>query len=226
MDLVYNDIEDAYPFVNKVYPHEALARIVLRLVRDDPKVSVPVIARLLAFFVTRGKRSVAERLMGREDGPGDGGDRVSLAEIEAAVDDLGGVAEAARRAALIAQTARLTGATEDAEPGGGEPAVPGLLGRTDERGLDARAREILVTGSVSVVAFGHTHAPVDGKPVHLPGRVGRVFNTGGWIPRIVVAAGTTPSLGELTAARREHDLRYLVLELGGEPRAVLERLRT
>jgi hypothetical protein len=226
MDLVYNDIEDAYPFVNKVYPHEALARIVLRLVRDDPKVSVPAIARLLAFFVTRGKRSLAERLMGRDDGAGDAEGGVSLAEVEAAVDDLGGVADAARRAALVAETARLTGAAEDAEPGGGDAPVPGLLGRTDERGLDARAREILMTGTVGVVAFGHTHAPVDGKPVHLPGRVGRVFNTGGWIPRIVVADGATPSLGELAAARREHDLRYLVLELGGEPRAVLERLPT
>lgn len=231
MDLVYNDIEDAYPFVNKVFPHEALARIVLRVLDEDATVSVPALARLLAFFVMKGKRRVVERLLGREEEPvgpsGQNAVTVTVADIEAAVEGLGGRLEAQRWSALVAETVRLTGAREEeeeAEEGGEDHAGSGLLGRTDERGLDARARELLLTGTVSVVAFGHTHDPVDGKAVELPGRVGRVFNTGGWIPRIVVEVGKTPSLGELADAKREHELRYLAVELGEEPRAVLERI--
>jgi hypothetical protein len=176
----------------------------------------------MAFFVTKGKRSMAEHLMGRPDeAPPD--DRVSRDEVVALVDDLVADLDAARREALIEETARLTGATAEAEAGGEVEEVPGLMGRTDERGLDARAHDLLTSGTVSVVAFGHTHAPVD-RIVQLPRRIGRVFNTGGWIPQIAVAPRTTPSLAELLAAQRAHDLRYLVLELGGEPRAALERL--
>lgn len=224
MDLVYNDIEDAYPFVNKVYPHEALARIVLRLMRDDPKVSVPALARVAAFFVTKGKRSLAEHLMGRPN-EAQAADQVSRDEVVAFVDELGAAMDTARREALIEETAKLTCATPEAETGSEIEQVPGLMGRTDERGLDARAHDLLTSGAVSVVAFGHTHAPVD-RTVQLPRRTGRVFNTGGWIPQIAVTPRATPSLSELRAARRNHDLCYLVLELGGEPRAVLERLTT
>lgn len=228
MDLVYNDIEDAYPFVNKVFPHEALARIVLRLMDEDATVSMPALARLLAFFVMKGKRRLAERLMGRdeESARSSGPQVVTVADVEAAVEHLGGRVDANRWSELVAEAARLTGATdEEGEEDGEEIAVPGLLGRTDQRGLDAQARELLMAGTVSVVAFGHTHEPIDGKAVELPGRVGRVFNTGGWIPRIVVEEGKTPSFGELVAAERVHELRYLVVEMGEESRAMLERLK-
>lgn len=222
MDVVYNDIEDAYPFVNKVFPHEALARIVLRLVVDDPTISLPAIARLLAFFVLKGKRSLFERLMGGEHV--DDTRAPTMDEIEAALDNVGGALSVARRAELVGATAQLIGAASTSRDEETEESMAGLLGRTDGRGLEEHAIKLLRTGVVSVVAFGHTHQPIEGKRVELPGRVGRVFNTGGWIPRIVVEPGSTPSFEELNRARREHDLRYLVLELGGEPRATLEKL--
>jgi hypothetical protein len=85
MDLVYNDIEELYPFVNKVYPHGALARIVARIVRDDPKVPLRALAQLVAFLASRGKRMIWEHLMGEEE---PAAARVTQTDVEAAVDAL------------------------------------------------------------------------------------------------------------------------------------------
>ena len=41
-----------------------------------------------------------------------------------------------------------------------------------------------------------------------------VLNPGGWIPRLVVAPGTFPSLQELGNATLTRDLRYVWLTLG------------
>ncbi|UQA57090.1 metallophosphoesterase [Polyangium aurulentum] len=224
MDIVYNDIEDAYPFVNKLYPHDALARVVLRLMCDDTRISVRALARLAAFFVTRGKRAIAGWALGEED---EDGGPVTRTAIESFVDTFDSGMANDRRRALIEETAAITGASEAPEA---DDVLPpdiggriGLLGRTDERGLDRRARELLRSGKRSVVAFGHTHAPF-ARSVDLPGRVGWIINTGSWIPRIELGAGEAPSFAELAVAPRSHDLRYLWLQLEGSPRASLEPL--
>lgn len=231
MDIVYNDIEALYPFVNKVYPQSALAGIILRAVREDPGVSLRAIAELVAFFVRKGKRMLLGHLLGDEEEAA-GGSAVTRADIERTLRDLDGAEmDPARHGALIDEVAALTGATEaaDAQAEGeddeeGEPAE-GLLGRTDERGLDARARELWQSGTVDVVVFGHTHDPV-ARTQELSGRTCRLLNTGGWVPRIVVAPGAKPTLAELQSAPWQHELYYAWLELEfGTGAATLERLR-
>lgn len=231
MDIVYNDIEGLYPFVNKVYPQSALAGIILRLVREDPQVSLRAIAELLAFFVRKGKRMALGHLLGEEEEQAAGQPALTRSDIEQALRDLDAAEmDPGRRGALIDEVAALTGATEaegaqtDEEEGEeGEPAE-GLLGRTDERGLNARARELWQSGTVDVVVFGHTHDPVD-RTQELAGRTCRLLNTGGWVPRIVVAPGAKPTLAELQSAPWQHELYYAWLELEfGAAAASLERL--
>lgn len=234
MDLVYNDIEELYPFVNKIHPPSALARIILRLVLEDTRVSLRAIAQLVAFFVRKGKRMALGHLLGEEEEAAEGGPRLTRADIEQALVDLDAAGvDPARRGALIDEVAALTGATEAVEAADaladeeddeeGEPAE-GLLGRTDERGLDARARELWQSGTVDVVVFGHTHDPVD-RTQELSGRTCRLLNTGGWVPRILVAPGAKPTLAELQSAPWQHELYYAWLELEfGAAAATLERL--
>jgi len=230
MDLVYNDIEELYPFVNKVYPHGALARIVARIVRDDPKVPLRALAQLVAFLASRGKRMIWEHLMGEEE---PAAARVTQTDVEAAVDALGEGMDPARRAELIQQAAALVGATdapavgsdgEEQEREEEQQQIEGLLGRTDEKGLRDRANDLLRSGTEDVVVFGHTHDPVD-RTETLGGRTCRELNTGGWIPRILVPKGATPSLEGLAKMERMHELRYAWIELGGaSPTAALKQL--
>jgi predicted phosphodiesterase len=73
MDMVYNDLENLYPFVNKVYPHSRLATIAVRslaslrnLTNKEERVSLTALARLVAFLVTDGKFFMLGRLLGKE----------------------------------------------------------------------------------------------------------------------------------------------------------------
>lgn len=239
MDIVYNDIEDAYPFVNKVHPSAALAGIVLRLMRDHPGVTLRALARLVRFFVLKGKKMIAGHLMGGDEVEPD--QVPSRAQIEAFVDQLGPM-DPTRRDELVAETQAImpaagapTGGAGGLLGGGiaagdaGAVPVDGLLGHTDERGLTERAEELIKRGKTSIIAFGHTH-----EPLHVEkqrnGRTIEIFNTGGWVPRIEVKKGTVPSLEELEAAERTHDLRYLLIDLeggaSGGPSASLETLAT
>ncbi|MCK6591551.1 MAG: hypothetical protein L6Q76_28695 [Polyangiaceae bacterium] len=147
-------------------------------------------------------------------------------DVASFVDELSEGIASSRRQPLIDETMRLIRETDGFAEGQRNPEpeeVAWLLGHTAERGLAKRARELLMLGEADVVAFGHTHEPVD-TAIELPGRVGRVFNTGSWVPRIAVDPGSTPSLDELRKAPWVHDVRFLVLELGKAPQARLERL--
>ena len=192
--------------------------------RDDTRVAVHALSRLVAFFASSGNRALAGWALGKEDESEK--DAVTAASIAAFVDTFGEGMSEARKSALIAETITLTGAKEgDAE--GEAPEVEaearGLLGRTDERGLDKRARDLLRSGNIDVVAFGHTHEPFE-KCVALPGRIGKIVNTGSWIPRIEVTGEKTPSLAELARMPKKHELRCLWIELGDAPRAELVSL--
>lgn len=213
MDMVYNDIEMAYPFVNKVYPHAELARIVLRLLRDDTRVATNVLARLVAFFVSNGKRALGGWALGSEDLETEA---VDVPAIQSFVDSFADGLSDQRRQALVLETIALTGARPDA-PGPKrefEEDRHGLLGRTDERGLDGRARALLRSGNVSIVGFGHTHAPF-AKTIQLPGRTGFIFNTGSWIPRIDVSSESVKSIEAIQKLSQKHELKYLWLETDG-----------
>lgn len=73
MDIVYNDLEELYPFVNKVHPHSRLAAIAIRSllslrnrINKDARLSITALARLAAFLVTDGKYFMLGRLLGKE----------------------------------------------------------------------------------------------------------------------------------------------------------------
>lgn len=80
MDLVYNDAEAMYPFLNRIYPHEALAAIVARSCIGG-QVSLVLLARIVAFMLRRGKRFAWERLLGGEGETPSPGDRRQVAAI-------------------------------------------------------------------------------------------------------------------------------------------------
>ena len=209
MDMVYNDLETLYPFVNKVYPHGRLAWIALRSFRDDERVSVAALARLVAFFITHGKRMAAEHLLLGDTAEDQSQSReASIAHLLAR---LGDGADPRRLDAVAEETIRLVGKDLPAPEDG--VGVPGLLGRNDEDALSRRARTLLEDGEARVVAFGHTHAAIDGNrdPLFGLADLRRSFNTGSWTP-------STPLTGrerwqELRELAWRHDLRYLVVDL-------------
>lgn len=237
MDLVYNDAEEAYPFVNKVYPHARMAAIVMKLLKDDTRVALRTLGKFAAFFLLKGRKMIEGHILGDKD-PAKS-DAVSRAQVEKLVEGLGPM-DPARRSALVEETWALVqpaapaagGATGllgggESEDGSEPVAVAGLLGRTDERGLSELADSLIRKGKTRVIAFGHTHEPVD-APKTVGGKQFQIFNTGGWIPRIVVAPGKTPSMEELSAMPKTHELRCLRVDLrggpDGGPTAVLDKL--
>jgi hypothetical protein len=221
MDMVYNDLEALYPFVNKVYPHGRMAWIALRSFRDDERVSVAALARLVAFFVTHGKRMAAEHLLlGDADEPRHQTREAVIAHL---LTRFGDGADPRRLDAIAEETLRLLGADPAAVPD--EAAgVPGLLGRTDEDALARRARTLLEDGEARVVVFGHTHAAIDGnrEPPFGHADPRRSFNTGSWTPSIPLTGRERWS--ELGTLPWRHALRYLVVDLDGSPEATLRTL--
>lgn len=222
MDTVYNDLEKRDSFINKVYPHAELARIALRSFRDDKNVSVKLIARLVAFFVTDGKRFLLERLLGGESSSTD----VS-ADPESVLLEVGPWSNQARLDEIIAETRELVGpvAPPTAEAAAAGKAGGGLLGRTTERGLRKRANELLEEG-ITIVAFGHTHDEIDGnqRPKWGTGDPRRVFNTGSWMPRIPIGAKEKPRWKDLADREWSHNIHYLLIRFGDPVRAELEPL--
>ncbi|EYF08674.1 metallophosphoesterase [Chondromyces apiculatus] len=220
MDETYNEIEEAYPFVNRIFPHGALAKVLLY---QDTKTALPKLALLVKFFMTKGKRYLIEQMLGA--GPEEADEPMTRQAIEQFVGGLEKLSHEEKRA-LVEEVARDTGAAEEhEEPAAGMQFAPGLLGRTDENGLEQRAQEVLRSGTVDIVAFGHTHKP-EARPLFFGGRACSIFNTGGWIPVLEILPHALPSLAELRAASPVHELRYLVLDFDSGPVGSLERLKT
>ena len=176
--------------------------------------------RLVAFFVTHGKRMAAEHLLlgdTAEDQP-----RTQEESIARLLARLGDGTDQHRLDAIAEKALQLVGkdppAAEDAA------GVPGLLGRNDEDALARRARTLLEDGEARVVIFGHTHTAIDGDREPLFGHADprRSFNTGSWMP-------STPLTGrerwpELRDLSWQHDLRYLVVDLEDPAKATLRLL--
>ena len=232
MDLVYTDIKQLYPFVNQVYPHSRLAQIALRSLANDESVSVKALARLAAFFVNRGKRFAWGRLLGSDAGVRDA---TSTSEVKAEITRQLQIeladASPERRAAISLETVSLLDAGDEqrkqprAEERAEEPPS-GLLGQNDERGMAQREVELLTSGTATVVSFGHTHNALDGNAEPVFGRRDprRAFNTGSWMPHMTIGRYENPRWGELQSRSLEHEVRYLVIQLGDPPRAELRRL--
>lgn len=219
MDLVYSDLKKAHPYVNKAWPHAALAWILLRSYADDESVSLSTVGRLVGFFVTKGKRFVLGRLMGGSSTESATDPQNEL--LDGMLDSLN--ITGARRTALRDEAVRhlTTDETQSAD-------MAGLMGKTDERGLEDRAIELLRTRGASIVAFGHTHEPIDGNiaPKWGDRDPRRFFNTGGWVPHIDVAGDAGLRVSDLhrfvsDATRLAISPRYLHIELDRTPRAEL-----
>jgi UDP-2,3-diacylglucosamine pyrophosphatase LpxH len=226
LDLVYNSIEDLYPFVNKVYPHGMLAHIALRSFFDDERVSVGALARLAAFFVIKGKRFGWGRLLGDKRSPNAVPEDQSAAAFEKMLREIVPSATPTRRREVATELAALL-PPPDAPPRVTKKGIrSGLLGRNDARGIKKRQRDLLESGDTTIVAFGHTHKPVDGnqRPPWGLEDPRRAFNTGSWMARIPIGEEETPHWGELSKRQQINDLRYLLIKLNPTPTATLERL--
>jgi UDP-2,3-diacylglucosamine pyrophosphatase LpxH len=225
MDMVYNGIEELYPFVNKVHPSTTLALIALRSFNNKENVSVKVIAQLVAFFLTKGKRFSWGRLMGDQviTAPES---NISVKDVEDFVNEIDGGINVARRAEIVSETTRLLLLDEVISYENKDSPLPGLMGRDDESGMLKRQNELLVSGRVKLIAFGHTHVPVDGNsnpPWGLEDSR-RVFNTGSWMPRITIGRNESPVWTDLVRRKTSHDIRYLVIEFRSSPVGRLEPL--
>jgi len=217
LDLIYNDIKDLYPFSNKVYPHADLAWIALRSFKDDKNVSAKAIAKLMIFFSTKGKRFLWERFLGADDN--------RPVAMEAVWKRMGAV-EDDRRAEISAEINAITGSQDGVSPVGSATGQSVMLGRTDDWGMGKRRRELLQSGQVDLVVFGHTHTAVDGnqKPSFGPGDPRRSFNTGSWVPRIPIGEFETPKWRDLETKPGVPNIHYLLINLTPQPTASLEPL--
>jgi UDP-2,3-diacylglucosamine pyrophosphatase LpxH len=218
MDLVYNDIEDLYPFVNKVYPHSTLAWAALRSFCSDERVSARAIARLIAFFLTKGRRFIQDRLLG-EGGKEVCVDYASSGHIEAFLREIEINASEIRLIDIARETSLLLPRFERSAVDSIEEFLPGYLGQTDEWGMSSRQIELLQSGEVTLVAFGHTHVPVDGNLVPPWGEKDprRAFNTGSWMPQIKINEYESPCWTELYSREKVNDIKYLVIDLTQTP---------
>lgn len=217
MDVAYNEIEWVYPFVNKVQSDARLAAIAVRLLMEQGTRVVQTVAPLATFLLLNGWRMGKEHLLGVED---EGGTVVTRSELDAFVAELGG-APADRDALRSAIAAELGSRLSEAAP----QVRPDVLGRTDERGMRKRARELFQSGAAKVVAFGHTHEPIDAEPLLGKRHRERFFNTGSWMPTINLHGFEVPSAKELEDAPRVHDLRYLVIDWSSDgPTGMLRSL--
>jgi UDP-2,3-diacylglucosamine pyrophosphatase LpxH len=219
MDMVYNDVEALHPYVNKVHPSSQLATL---LWRDDKLASVELAARLLLFFARKGKRYLWERgLLGVDS-------RVAELSTDELSDVLARVAfeiDPKRASDLLARATELDRAVVASAGTQASPTTTshGLLGRTDEGGIEDRAVELFRDGDVTIAVFGHTHRAYD-RSMLVGGRRCHIVNTGSWVPHLELPKGQPLSLGDLRGAEFGHDLRYLVLEFNVEPRGTLHTM--
>ena len=229
LDMVYNDIKDLYPFSNKVYPHAQLAWIALRSFKDDKNVSPKAIARLMVFFSSKGKRFLWEHFLGEtpKDEP-------------VPIDDLWKrlpVLDANRRTEILAEIEALIGAEKgssktnqsvslNSNADRARPTQSVMLGRTDNWGMSKRQADLLRSGKVDLVAFGHTHKPVDGNkfPPYGTADKRRGFNTGSWVPSIPIGNFEKPKWRDLGTKPSIADVHYLIIDLKPYPTGSLEPL--
>ncbi len=223
MDMVYNDLERTYPFVNKV-PLMDLAWMALRHFPGRDEVSVAGLVRFAAFFLTKGKRFGWNRLLGSDNAAGASDVSSSTPVIEEFFLRLDADLSPELRKELVRETAAYLEGKEPSKPPTADLAGERLLGRTDERGLRDRARQLHSSGLVDVVAFGHTHVAVDGNKAPAWGRQSprREFNTGSWVPSMQIGQYESPKWTDLATRRVTQELYYLVIECTTPPRATLE----
>lgn len=236
MDVIYNGLEQRYSFINQLHPKRRLAWAALRSFRDDERVPAGVIADLLLFFLLHGKHYLLEHLLGRraEETPsGDIGELLrslgpggSPQRLRAITEEAAQSLELNRAEQEPASGMMLLGGDEWAEEVEGVQSAVWLLGRNDERGMERRQRQLLRSGEVDLVVFGHTHVPVDGnlEPPFAEGDLRRVFNTGSWVPAALIEEGGQPRWEDLKSYAPTKDILYLVIDLKPHPRARLQTL--
>lgn len=236
MDVIYNGIEEKYSFIHQVHPTWQLARIALRSFMDDERVSASVIAKLLLFFVLHGKRYSLEHMLGRE------AEAPSSASVEEVLRSFGSGGSPQRFEAIVEETVKnlppateggdsdstlsmsLLGGNENPDAGRDEEDLPWLLGRSDKRGMEKRQRDLLDSGEIDLVIFGHTHVPIDGNQGPPPDDdPRRVFNTGSWMPALYIE-DDKPRWRDLKSYPRVSGIRYLAIHLAPRPQGELRFL--
>lgn len=232
MDVIYNGIEEKYSFVNQIHPTWRLGWIALKNFRDDERVSVKVIADLLLFFVLHGKRYSLEHLLGHEVEETSQG-------VEETFRSFGPTGSQQRFEQIVDETIKnlsshkesepppvmsLLGQEENCKAEWDDADLPWLLGRSDKKGMEKRQRDLLDSGEVDIVVFGHTHVPIDGnqKPSQ-KNNPQRVFNTGSWMPALHIEDDRF-RWADLKSCPRVSNVRYLAIELVPGPRGRLESL--
>jgi UDP-2,3-diacylglucosamine pyrophosphatase LpxH len=234
LDVLFNDIQARDRFVNEVYPHERLFGIALRSLgrrpfSDHKEASWWLAIRLACFLARKGKRLGWQHALGASGTPGA---MSNAAVVARALDEVGCDLLGEERQKLTAEAAELLAQEEMASGPVPAPApaagpVGKFLGRTDESGMNARAREILLDMRARIVVFGHTHQEIDGRerPFLGPGRPGRIFNTGSWIHRIALGESESPRWDELATRSGDPAIFYLVVELARPTEAELRPLK-
>ncbi len=242
MDVIYNEIEGRYPLVNKgpvspddlsmsaenrsiirklvnrIFPHFYLFKIIGYVLKDDPLRASDLMVRLLVFLISHGKRFMLGHALG---------DSIATPnDVNQIVQQILPDWPSASRHYISEMVSRELPLVDDGGQLSGEQ--PGehsnLLGATDQAGMYTRAKELLENGRATVVAFGHTHDPVDGNRSPVLGRKSpaRFFNTGSWTAHLDVGDSfKIGSVTDLDDVPLTHDIKYLHVKLGSVPTAEL-----
>lgn len=215
LDRVFNDVAQRYSFTNRIYPIAQLALIALRSQLSRQPASRRLLARLVAFFGTKGHRLIAGHFLGREPVKA-GTPPMTVGGFEAFVARVLPDLDSEERASIAAEAASL------ARPG--DASIAGSLlssdyflgGGGDESGMMRHAEWLFEAGDIELFVYGHTHDLVDGK-----GQARPVFNTGCWLPRAQISYDPTLTWDQLHDVPCREDIRYLLIEFGETPTAEL-----
>jgi hypothetical protein len=236
LDLVYNELQEALPYLNWIPSHGQALAVLLRSLLTGAGPTVGLMARLVLFWLTRGKWVTVRNLLGeqRPEVEGEIPSREAIAEF---LQDLAPEAPPTRCADVAdaveqIRSASGIGATAPSTlMGEGTPSEHSLietqfLGETEADALDQHGKTLLDSGWRMVV-FGHTHLVIDGdaRPPRGPADPRRLYNTGCWLPTYSLNPTQVPSLRSLAEQTPKVEVWYLLLNFGDEPKACLRSLQ-
>jgi UDP-2,3-diacylglucosamine pyrophosphatase LpxH len=204
MEAVYNELEDAARWIDKLHPTWMAALACVRHI--GPRgISFGLAVRFLAFALRYGK----ELLLLKSILGGDDTGRPNASAVEMWLGDEWRASAAWEAALRIAP--RDEAAIEK---------LPGTLGFSAERGFERSTSRQLANGSIQVAAFGHTH-----RPSCAAVGLGTLVNTGSWSPHCAMQQIDDWSYGGLQRAAAAAGTRYTYarIDLRGH-RATVELL--
>lgn len=223
MNYIYNDIELRHPFVNKVHPHSRLFWIYLRSLSRIDRPTNRELAKLIWFLYKKSRGLIPTGMV----------PTIKTVGVPSPHDNLEQFIRElpADRQEQVRMELKLLMASEDGPHGnemlnkpqiaGLESPVMGISAFFDFQELTSphmqvkKAQELLGNNEVQLVVFGHTHDILDGneQPVFGSGDPRRHFNTGSWMPMILIGDHEKPLWEDLRDKPQTTELRYLHVEL-------------